>query len=142
MVMYDENQDYCLDLGEFVQLYNDIIIDGNNQQNNLNDCPQEAKDKFDELDYDNDENLDQIEFSIVYFHYLQDNELTKEELIAKYDKDYDNKLSLVEFCELYLNEIANGGGDGETTELDDWLAGKSIAQHDGECVSTFRIEWV
>jgi hypothetical protein len=67
-------------------------------------------------------------------------------MISAYDKDHDHKISLQEFCDLYANEIAeNGdGGDngGDTTPLDDWLAGKSIAQHEGECVSTFRIEWV
>ena len=107
----------------------------------MNDCPQEAKDKFEELDYDHDDKMNDIEFAIVYFAYLQDNELTADELIHKYDEDHDHKLSLEEFCELYEHEIAGGNND-ETTDLDDWLAGKSIAQHDGECVSTFRIEWV
>ena len=72
-------------------------------------------------------------------------------MISAYDKDHDHKISLEEFCDLYANEIAenddggdggDNGGDTDTTPLDDWLAGKSIAQHEGECVSTFRIEWV
>jgi Ca2+-binding EF-hand superfamily protein len=140
--MYDANQDYCIDLDEFAAIYNEVVINGDTDTNNLNNCPQEAKDKFEQLDYDKDGKFDEIEFSIIYFHYLQDNELTKEELLTQYDADHDGKLSLEEFCELYLNEIVEGGDDGESTVLDDWLAGKNIVQHEGECVSTFRIEWV
>ena len=82
-------------------------------------------------------------------------------MITQYDANHDYKLSLEEFCELFEHELTeedNGENDneeddneendneednnGETTELDTWLAGKNIAEHEGECVSTFRIEWV